>query len=104
LSYAGAAVAFVFALLGDFSDTPLGFWGTGTIVVLPIFALLLIALRRTLPGAEGNALMLELTAFGLLYPALAGLDDKRQLLYLNLSAVLFLAVAAWQLTRRLRSG
>jgi len=47
--------------------------------------------------------MLELVAFGLWYPCLAGLDDKRQLLYLNVSAVLFLAVAAWQLTRRLRT-
>ncbi len=103
-AFIAAAVAFAYALLGDFSDTPLGFWGTGAIVVLPIFILLLITLRRTLPSTEGNALMLELTAFGLLYPCLAGLDDKRQLLYLNLSAVLFLAVAAWQLTRRLRRG
>ena len=103
-AFVAAAVAFAYALLGDFSDTPLGFWGTGAIVVLPIFGLLLVTLRRALPGAEGNALMLELTAFGLLYPCLAGLDDKRQLLYLNLSAVLFLAVAAWQLTRRLRRG
>jgi len=102
-AFVAAAVAFAFALLGDFSDTPLGFWGTGAIVVLPIFVLLLVALRRTLPGAEGNALMLELAGFGLLYPVLAGLDDKRQLLYLNLSAVLFLAIAAWQLTRRLRA-
>jgi len=102
-TFVTAAVAFAFALLGDFCDTPLGFWGTGVVVVLPIFALLLGVLQRALPGAEGSVLMLELVAFGLWYPCLAGLDDKRQLLYLNVSAVLFLAVAAWQLTRRLRT-
>jgi hypothetical protein len=97
----GAAVAFAFALLGDFCDTPLGFWGTGAVVVLPMFGLLAISIRRAAPG---NLLVFELVAFGLLYPLLAGLDDKRQLLYLNLSAVLFLAVTAWQLARRLRRG
>jgi len=101
-TFIAAAVAFAYGLLGDFSGTPLGFWGTGLIVVLPIFLLLLAALRRALPGAEGSALMLQLYVFGLLYPCLAGLDEKRQVLYLNLSALLFLVVAAWQLIRRLR--
>ena len=103
-AFVTAAVAFAYALLGDFSDTPLGFWGTGAIIVLPIFILLLVAIRRALPGADGGALKLELLAFGLLYPVLAGLDDKRQLLYLNLSAILFLAVAARQIVRRLHRG
>jgi hypothetical protein len=102
--FVGAAVAFAYGLLGDFCDTPLGFWGTGAVVVLPIIVLLVVALLRMVPGAEGNALVLELVAFGLWYPCLAGLDDKRRLLYLNLSAVLFLVVAAWLLARRLRAG
>jgi len=97
-----AAVAVAYALVGDFCDTLLGFWGTGVGVLLPMLALLLGVLRRALPGKEGSLLMLELVAFGLVYPLLAGLDDKHQLLYLNLSAVLFLAVAAWQVLQRLR--
>jgi hypothetical protein len=101
--FVGAAVAFAYGLLGDFCDTPLGFWGTGAVVVGPIILLLVAVLLRALPGAEGNALSLELIVFGLWYPSLAGLDDERRLLYLNLCAVLFLAVAAWQLVRRLRA-
>jgi hypothetical protein len=99
-----AAVAFAYALLGDFSDTVLGFWGTGAIVVLPIFILLFVAVRRVVPDVEGRMLALELVMFGLWYPMLAGLDDKRQLLYLNLSAALFLGVAARLVVRRLRRG
>ncbi len=98
------AVALAYALLGDFSDTWLGFWGTGLVVVVPMFVLLVAALWRVLPGAEGRGVAVELIAFGLFYPMLAGLDDKRQLLYLNLSAALLLLVVAWQVARRLHRG
>lgn len=92
----GAALAA--GLLANFSDTPLGFWGTLAVIVVPVYIALLFALRRT---EAGSLLIAETIVFGLLYPGLAGLDDTRQLLYLNVATAMFVAAAAWQLIRRL---
>jgi hypothetical protein len=100
----GIAMALGFGLLGDFSDTPLGFWGTTAILVLPLVAALAIGLQRLVTGNTGRWLAVQVVAFGFVYPWLAGLDDKRELLYLNLCAALFVVAAAWQLARRLRSS
>lgn len=94
-----AAVSFAYALLGDLSDTPLGFWGTTLAVMVPVMLWLAFLLTRTLPAGTAGLLVVQLIAFGLLYPWLAGLDDERALLYLNLSCLLFLGAAAWQLAR-----
>ena len=46
-------------------------------------------------------LALQLLLFGIVYPCVAGLDGERQTLYFNVCAVVFLALAALQLARRL---
>jgi len=45
---------------------------------------------------------LQLLLYGILLPCVAGLDDDRQSLYLNICAVLFLAFIAWQLVEQWR--
>jgi hypothetical protein len=99
----GAAAAFAYGLLGDLSDTPLGFWGSSAALMLPVFLGLIAVVRRVLPGLAGNLCALQLLVFGLAYPWLAGLDQDRKLLYLNLSATLFLVAAAWLTVRRFRA-
>lgn len=90
----GAATAFAYGLLGDFSDLLFGFWGTGGIVLIPLFLLIAWLLMRATGGGVGRPLALQLILFGILYPCAAGLDPDRQSLYLNLCAVVFLALAA----------
>jgi hypothetical protein len=50
---------------------------------------------------EGNLVGLELLFFGAIYPCLAGLDADRETLYLNVSAFIFLAIAAWMIAQRM---
>ena len=82
-AFVGAGLAFAYGLAADLTDTPLGFWGSGAIVLLPALALLAIAVRRILPHGASGFVLAELCAFGLFLPILAGLDDNRQLLYLT---------------------
>lgn len=102
--FVSAAVALAYGLLGDFCDTPLGFWGAATLILLPVFALLATVLGRVLPRPQARIAAFELFAFGLFYPLLAAADDKRQALYLNLCALLFVAAAARRLALRLRDA
>jgi hypothetical protein len=88
------ATAFGYGLLADFSDLLFGFWGTAALVLLPLFALLAGLLVRIAP-ATGKWLAAQFLLFGVVYPCLAGLDDDRQSLYLNLCALGFLAFTAW---------
>jgi hypothetical protein len=81
-------------LLADFSDLLFGFWGTGGIVLLPLFLLIAWFVMRATGDGVGRPLALQLILFGILYPCAAGLDPERQSLYLNLCAVVFLALAA----------
>jgi hypothetical protein len=96
----GAATALGYGLLGDFSDLLFGFWGTAALVLLPLFTLLAWLLRKAVPGIAGKLLAAQFLAYGILLPCLGGLDEDRQLLYLNLCAGLFLAFVAWQLARQ----
>ena len=96
----GAATALGYGLLGDFSDLLFGFWGTAALVLLPSFLLLALLLRRILPGINGRLMSWQLLLYGILLPCLAGLDNERQSLYLNICAVVFLAFLAWQLMKR----
>ena len=89
----GAGTAFAYGLLADFSDLLFGFWGTGGIVLLPLFLLMAWLLMRVMGSGIGRPLALQLILFGILYPCAAGLDPERQSLYLNLCAVAFLALA-----------
>jgi hypothetical protein len=101
----GAAGACAYGLLGDFSDLLFGFWGTAGLILVPGFLLLAWLLRRSAPRAPANLLASQLLLFGLLYPCVAGLDSDRQSLYFNLAALVFLALAAWQLgIKCLRTG
>jgi hypothetical protein len=95
--FIGAAAAFSYGLLGNFHDIAFGFWGSALVVLVPVFALLAWPVMRAVGGSVGKLLAGELVAFGVLYPALAGLDTDRQPLYLNLCAVFLLAMMAWQL-------
>jgi hypothetical protein len=96
----GAVTACTYGLLGDFSDTLLGFWGTAGLILIPSFCLLAWLLARSTPTSASRLLPIQLLAFGLLYPCLAGLDSDRQPLYFDIAALSFLAIAAWQLTQR----
>jgi hypothetical protein len=98
----GTTAACAYGLLGDCSDFLSGFWGTAGLVLVPAFVLLAWLLRRVEPRPAANALSLQFLLFGLVYPLAAGLDSDRQSLYFNISALVFLALAAWQLLRKLR--
>jgi hypothetical protein len=99
----GTATAFVYGLLGDFSDVLLGFWGTAGLIQLPLFLFLTWLLKRVVPG--GNRLWWALLLLiGVVYPALAGLDSVRQTLYLNVCAALLLGFVAWLLVQRIREA
>ncbi len=95
------ATAFGYGLLADFSDLLFGFWGTAVLVLLPLFGLLAWLLMRTAPSL-GKSLAAFFLLFAVVYPCLAGLDEDRQMLYLNLSALALLTFIAWQLTKHLR--
>jgi hypothetical protein len=99
----GAATACIYGLLGDFSDLRLGFGGAEVLVLIPMFLVMAWLLTRLTP-ASGKLLGLQFLLFGLLYPTAAGLDNDRQTLYFNVCALVFLALGAWQLFRRLRPG
>jgi hypothetical protein len=99
----GSAAAFGFGLLGDISESFLGFWGTAAVIALPMFLVLGGLILRT-HGHAGKIICAELILFGLVYPCLAGMDSDRQTLYLNLAGLLFLMIAAWLFTNRIRSA
>jgi hypothetical protein len=91
----GAATAFAYGLLGDFSDLLFGYWGTAGLVLLPFLAGLAKLLAGVAPGAPTRILAGLFLLVGIVYPCVAGLDSVRQALYLNLCAVSFLAFIAW---------
>lgn len=94
------ATAFGYGLLADFSDLLFGFWGTAVLILLPLFGLLALLLTRAAPKA-GKWIAAQFVLFSIIYPCLAGLDDTRQSLYLNLFALEFLAFIAWLLLQYL---
>jgi len=94
-----AATACSFGLLADCSDLLFGFWPTAALVLLPMLVFLAWLLAKLVPRPFSNLLALQLLLFGIIYPAIAGLDSDRQTLYFNLSALVFLAIAAWQFSR-----
>jgi hypothetical protein len=94
------AAAFGFGLLADFSDLLFGFWGTAILILLPLFLLLALLLKRTAPEI-GKKLAGLFLLFGVVYPTVAGLDSSRQSLYLNLCALAFLSFTAWLLVKNL---
>jgi hypothetical protein len=96
----GCATAFGYGLVGDLSDTFLGFWGSAAVILVPLLLVLSWLAKRWLPQTEGKLLALQLLLFGLVYPCSAGLDAYRQTLYLNICAFIFLAFAAWQILRK----
>lgn len=96
----GCATAFGYGLVGDLSDTFLGFWGSAVLVLVPVLLGLSWLATRWLPQAEGKLLAVQLLLFGVVYPCVAGLDDDRQTLYLNICAFIFLVLAGWQILRR----
>src|SRR5260370_34769866 len=48
------ASALNYVLLGDFSDLLFGFWGTAAFILLPMFLLLAVLLRKIVPGVTGR--------------------------------------------------
>ena len=100
----GSATALVYGLLAGFSDLLFGFVGTAILVLIPSLLALACLLARVTPGSTGKLLALQYLAVGILYPCAAGLDPNRQMLYLNVCAVVFLGFAAWLLTTRLIHG
>jgi len=95
------AVALGYGLLGDLSDTFLGFWGTDLFLFVPLLLALGWLTSHCLPSLEGKLIALELFLFGAVYPLLAGLDTDHETLYLNIAVSLFLAMAAWLIAQRL---
>jgi hypothetical protein len=96
------AAALGYGLLSNFHDIVFGFWGSAVVILAPIYALLAWFVLRMVPSVDGKLIAVEMILFGVIYPCAAGLDWDRRPLYLNVAALLFLAVAAWQLTRRLK--
>lgn len=96
-----AATACAFGLLADCSDLLFGFWPTAGLVLLPMLVFLAWLLTKIAPRPFSNLLAIQILLFGIAYPAVAGLDSDRQTLYFNLSALIFLGIAAWQISRRL---
>ena len=97
----GAATAFAYGLLGDFSDLLFGFAGTAVLILIPFLLVLAKLLTRVITGVAIKALALQFLIVGILYPCAAGLDSGRQTLYLNLCAVGFLGFTSWVLAARL---
>lgn len=98
-----AATACSFGLFADCSDLLFGFWPTAGLVLLPMLLFLAWLLTKLAPRPFSNLLPAQLLLFGIAYPAVAGLDSDRQTLYFNLCALVFLALAAWLLSRRIGS-
>jgi len=96
----GAAAVFAYGLLGNFHDIAFGFWGSAIIVLVPPFAVLAWLLTTVVGGLAGKFLAAELILFGILYPSAAGLDAAHQTLYLNVCAVVLLAITTWQIIQR----
>ena len=94
------AVAFGYGLLADFSDLLFGFWGTATLILVPLFLVLAWLLRRAARDI-GQWLAAQLLLLGIVFPCLAGLDSSRQILYLNLCGLIFLGFIAWLLVKQL---
>jgi len=92
----GTATACSYAMVADFSDILLGFWGTAGVVLLPMFLILAWLLKQVVPGRLGRLLVVQLFLFGLVYPAVAGLDTERQTLYFNLCTLSALGFIAFQ--------
>jgi hypothetical protein len=97
----GCAAALGYGLLGDLSDTFLGFWGTAIVMLIPPLIALGWLTSRWLPALEAKLVGLELLLFGAIYPCLAALDADRETLYLNVSTFIFLAIAAWMVIQRM---
>jgi hypothetical protein len=93
-----SATAFGYGLLAGFSDLLFGFWGTAVLILLPLFALQAILLMRLVPRT-GKWIAAQFLLFAIVYPCLAGLDNDREALYLNLCALEFLLFTAWLLAR-----
>lgn len=100
----GAAGACAYGLLGDFSDVLFGFWGAASLVLVPTFVLLAWLLLRFGPPTSGFALAAQWLLFGIFYPCIAGLDGERESLYFDLAALVFLAMAFWQLVHGYLGG
>jgi hypothetical protein len=96
----GCAAALGYGLLGDLSDTFLGFWGTAILMLIPLLIALGWLTARYLPPLEGKLIGIELLLFGTIYPCLATLDADRETLYRNVSASIFLAIVAWMIAQR----
>jgi hypothetical protein len=96
----GCAAALGYGLLGDLSDTFLGFWGTAIVMLIPLLIALGWLTSRCLPALEGKLVGLELLLFGAIYPCLAALDADRETLYLNICAFIFLSISAWMIAQR----
>ncbi len=96
----GAATAFTYGLLGDFSDLLFGFWGTASLILLPLFLSLAWLLKRIVANA-GKMLAALLLLFGIAYPCAAGLAGQWQTLFLNVCALVLLAFTAKLLARNL---
>src|SRR5216117_613314 len=69
----GAATAFAYGLLGDFSDILFGFLGTAVLVLIPLLLGLAKLLTRVSSGAAIKALAFQFLIVGILYPCAAGL-------------------------------
>ncbi len=100
----GAATAFGYGLLGDFSDLLFGFVGTAILILLPLLVLLARLLTRVSGDAAIKVLALQFLILAILYPCAAGLDSVRHTLYLNLGAVGLLGLTAWVLAARVQRG
>lgn len=96
------ATAFGYGLLADFSDLLFGFWGTAIVIFVPMFGLLALMIKRSAPQA-GRWIAAQFLLFGFIYPCVAGLDDSRQALYLDLCALEFLSFTAWLLVKNMAS-
>lgn len=97
----GAATAFAYGLLGDFSDLLFGFVGTAIMILIPFLLGLAKLLARVVSGAASKILAGQFLVVGIIYPCAAGLDPDRQTLYLNLCAIGFLGFIAWISVNRL---
>jgi hypothetical protein len=100
---AGAALAVGYGLLADLSDTALGFWGASLAVMLPMLIIIAAMTSRGLAGAYRKMLTISALLVCVAYPYAAGLDDARGVMYLNICALIFLAMTGWALARRLRN-
>lgn len=93
------ATAFGYGLMAGLSDTVLGFWGTFALVWIPLYGLMNWLIVTAHPTSEGRWLTVQVIAYGIVFPCVAGMDPDRQPLYLNLAAAAFLALLSVQLLR-----